>query len=61
MKKYVADDEKTSMCVSVDVATKKRIKKIAKANHVTVSGLISAWVWSQDIPKKDDEEDEDDE
>ena len=61
MKKQFADDEKTSMCISVDGATKKRIKKIAKANHVTVSGLISAWVWSQDIPKKDDKEDEDDE
>ena len=60
MKKQ-ADEEKIVMSISVDVATKNRLRKLAKAQHVTMSGLISAWVWSQEIPKRDDEEDEDDE
>ena len=59
--KNKADDEKIVMSISVDVATKKRLRKLAQAQHVTMSGLISAWVWSQEIPKRDDEEDEDDE
>ncbi len=59
--KNQADDEKIIMSISVDVATKKRLRKLAKAKHVTMSGLISAWVWSQEIPKQDDEEDEDNE
>ncbi len=56
-----ADDEKIIMSISVDVATKKRLRKLAKAKHVSMSALISTWVWSQDIPKDDDAEEEDDE
>lgn len=60
-KNKAADEEKIIMSISLDVATKKRLRKLAKAKHVTMSGLISAWVWSQEIPKRDDTEDDGDE
>ena len=53
--------DRTQVTISLDEATKRRLKKLAKANHVTVSGMISAWAWSQEIPKNDDTEDDEDE
>ena len=48
------------MVISLDEETKKRFKKLARANHMTVSGMLTAWVWKQPIPQ-DNTEDEDDE
>ena len=38
--KNQADDEKIIMSISVDVATKKRLRKLAKAKHVTMESII---------------------
>ena len=56
-KKY---ETRTTMVISLDEETKKRFKKLARANHMTVSGMLTAWVWKQPIPE-DNTEDEDDE
>ena len=64
--RYVMKDEKkrnrTTFVLSVDEETKKQFKKVAKARHMTVSGMLTAWVWAQEIPDVElDSEDEDDE
>ena len=55
------DEKRVVISISLDEATKRRLKKLAKAHHLTVSGLVSMLAWAADIPKRDDEEDEDDE
>ena len=58
-KKYAT---RTTMVISLDEETKKQFKKVAKARHMTVSGMLTAWVWSQQVPDIEvDTEDEDDE
>ncbi len=53
---------RTTLVISVDEETKKQFKKVAKARHMTVSGMLTAWVWAQQIPDVVlDSEDEDDE
>lgn len=53
---------RTTLVISVDEETKKQFKKVAKARHMTVSGMLTAWVWAQQIPDVEvDSEDEDDE
>ncbi len=55
------EDKRVVISISLDCATRDRLKKIAKAHHLTVSGLVSMLTWATEIPKRDDEEDEDDE
>ena len=50
-----------TLTLSVDEATKERFKKVAKANHLTVSGMLTSWVWAQPLPEDDDTEEKDDE
>lgn len=57
-KKY---ETRTTMVISLDEETKKRFKKVAKAKHMTVSGMLTAWVWTQPVPEDSGEEDEDNE
>ncbi len=53
---------RTTLVISVDEETKKQFKKVAKARHMTVSGMLTAWIWAQQIPDVEvDDEDEDDE
>jgi len=52
---------RTTMVISLDEETKKRFKKVARANHMTVSGMLTAWVWTQPVPEDEVTEDEDDE
>ena len=53
---------RTTLVISVDEETKKQFKKVAKARHMTVSGMLTAWVWAQQNPDVEvDSEDEDDE
>ena len=48
--------ERTTVTISVDTVTKRRLKKVAKCNHMTVSAMITAWAWQQPISKNQKKE-----
>ena len=41
---------RTTVTISVDTETKRRLKKVAQCNHMTVSAMITAWAWQKTDP-----------
>ena len=47
--KYDENNERTVLGISMDNETKARFKQLAKERHMTVSAMLTAWVWDQKL------------
>lgn len=41
--------------VTLNQATKERLKRIAAIEHMTMSGVVNRWIWLYKLPEEDEQ------
>lgn len=56
MQKNGKSRKRASLMLSMDLATKERLRKLAEQRHMTISAMITSYCWQQRLPESAQDE-----